>query len=99
MWLVLALWQPLCPMTPEMSFANRVIEKRGFMQNHDEAQQRAFPLSLSPLTNDIHCYILSYKLLWIDIARVASVPALTVWSMDHGLYIRKDHADRVRQAL
>jgi hypothetical protein len=35
----------------------------------------------------------------MDIARAASVPALTVWSLDHGLRIRSDHADRVRKAL
>ena len=69
------------------------------MQSHDEAKQRAFPLPVSPPTNDVHRYILTHKLLWIDIARVASVPALTVWSIDHGLYIRRDHADRVRKAL
>jgi hypothetical protein len=69
------------------------------MQHHDGVQQRAFPLPVSPPTNDVHRYILFYKLLWMDIARVASVPALTVWSIDHGLCVRSDHADRIRKAL
>jgi hypothetical protein len=69
------------------------------MQHQDGAQQQTFSLSLSSTTNDFHGYITSHKLLWFQIAKVASVPAITVWGIDHGLYVTREHADLVRQAL
>ncbi len=69
------------------------------MYNHNVAKQNTLPLPLAPPTNDVHLYITSHRLLWIQIAKVASVPSLTVWSIDHGLCVTREHADRVRQAL
>ncbi len=46
-----------------------------------------------------HDYLKRYKLLWHDIAQVAGVPALVVWSIDHGLVVSQNNARRVCSAL
>ncbi len=46
-----------------------------------------------------HDYLNRYRLLWHDIAQVAGVPALVVWSIDHGLVVSRENARRVCYAL
>ncbi len=46
-----------------------------------------------------HAYLQRYRLLWNDVARVAGVPTLVVWSMDHGLTVSSANARRVYAAL
>jgi len=60
--------------------------------------QPALPFSTSP-TNTFHEYLHFHRLLWTDVAKVALVPAITVWSVDHGLHIHVEHAKRICNAV
>ena len=66
------------------------------MQSDISAQQTV-PL---PATNNaFHAYLREHKLLWVEVARAAGVPCLTVWSIDHDLVVDPLQAMRVRQGL
>ncbi len=44
-------------------------------------------------------YLHDHRLLWADVAHVAGVPAIVVWSIDHGLAVSAAHARMVRAAV
>jgi hypothetical protein len=44
-------------------------------------------------------YLQRYELSVLDVARAAGVPAITVWSVEHGRAVAPVQARRVRQAL
>lgn len=54
---------------------------------------------LPALTNPFHAYLLHHRLTWVQVARAAGVPCLTVWSIDHGLAVLASQAFQVRQGL
>ncbi|MBA2396830.1 MAG: hypothetical protein H0V70_29230 [Ktedonobacteraceae bacterium] len=62
----------------------------------DQPTEVLIPVS-RPLS--FHDYMVRYKLLWSDVARVAGVPALVVWSIDHKMAVSAKHATVVRAAL
>lgn len=44
-------------------------------------------------------YMQQYRLLWSEVASVAAVPGIVVWSMEHGLAVSARHAEMVRSAV
>jgi hypothetical protein len=69
------------------------------MHSYDITEQQTRPFAFAPATNEVHQYIAQHRLLWVQTAKAAAVPAITVWGMDHGLCVTQEHADRVRKAL
>ena len=71
--------------------------KQPYIPTHIEEQDTQTLPVLPSLS--FHDYLNRYKLLWHDIAQVAGVPALVVWSIDHGLIVSQTNARRVCSAL
>ena len=61
-----------------------------------QTQRLATPL---PGYCSFHVYLLQHHLYWRDVARAAQLPALVVWSIDHGLAVSQANAEAVRAAL
>ncbi len=71
--------------------------KQPYTPTHIEEQDTQ-TLPILPSAS-FHDYLNRYRLLWHDIAQVAGVPALVVWSIDHGLVVSQDNARRVCSAV
>lgn len=64
----------------------------------DSSEQKSAPFPHSTV-NSFHSYLTQHRLLWIEVARAAGVPVLTVWSIDHNLAVEAVQAVRVRNGL
>jgi N-glycosylase/DNA lyase len=73
------------------------MRKEGKMQG-DISEQKTAPLPLSTVT-DFHSFLLRHKLTWVEVARASGVPALTVWSIDHGLMVESAQVVLVCEGL
>jgi hypothetical protein len=67
------------------------------MMHRDISEQDTVPIQ--PLTNAFHAYLFYHRLTWVEVARAAGVPCLTVWSIDHGLAVLPSQAFQVRLGL
>jgi len=65
----------------------------------DIDEQNTTPLPCPVIKNTFHGYLHQHRLTWLQVARAADVPCLTVWSIDHGLAVTPVHATRVRHGL
>ncbi len=67
------------------------------MMDRDISEQDTVPIQ--PLTNAFHAYLFYHRLTWVEVARAAGVPCLTVWSIGHGLAVLPSQAFQVRLGL
>ena len=68
-------------------------------QSTDRENQLTLPLSITTFSGSFHNYLEQYHLLWCEVARMARVPVIVVWSIDHDLPVSSDHAQSVRTGL
>jgi hypothetical protein len=73
------------------------IEEEQPMMGRDISQEDTIPLPR--LTNAFHAYLLYHRLTWVQVARAAGVPGVTVWSIEHGFPVLPSLAFQVRLGL
>jgi hypothetical protein len=67
------------------------------MMDRDISTEETIPLPALP--NAFHAYLLYHRLTWVQVARAAGVPGVTVWSIDHGFPVLPALAFQVRLGL
>lgn len=64
------------------------------------SEQHTAPLpSVQASALTFSAYLKHHNLTCIGVARAAGVPAVTVWSIEHGRMVSPTHAQQVRQGL